>query len=94
VFQAFRLAAHHGVSRYFNKIYLPAYIKELYIASGSKNIHINLATSVVPEGAFTCAATGVSRGEVKFLLKGMKIEPFDDASAAVNNRSHGAVQLE
>jgi malonyl CoA-acyl carrier protein transacylase/SAM-dependent methyltransferase len=94
VFQAFGLAAHHGVSRHFDKMCLPAYIEELYIASGGENIHINLATSVVPGGAFTCAATGVSGGEVKFLLKGMKIEPFDDASAAVDDRSHGAVQLE
>lgn len=94
VFQALSLAAHHGVARDFDKMCLPAYIAELYIASGGENIHMNLATTVVPGGAPTCSATGVSDGKVKFLLRGMKIEPFDDASAIVDERSHGAVQLE
>ena len=94
VFQALSLAAHHGIARDFDKMCLPAYIEELYIAGGGENIHINLSTSVVPGGAFTCAAAGVYDGKVKFLLKGMKIEPFDDALAIVDDRSHGAVQLE
>ncbi|KAL8729504.1 MAG: hypothetical protein Q9166_004676 [cf. Caloplaca sp. 2 TL-2023] len=94
VFQALNLAAHFGVARDFDKMRLPAYIEELYIAGGGENIHINLSTSVVPGGAFTCAAAGVYDGKVKFLLKGMKIEPFDDVVAVVDDRSHGAVQLE
>ena len=94
VFQALSLAAHRGIARNFDKMCLPAYIKELYVAGGGENIHVNLSTSVVPGGAFTCDAAGVHDGKVKFLLKGMKIEPFDDAVAIVDDRSHGAVQLE
>lgn len=94
VFQALSLAAHRGIARNFDKMCLPAYIEELYIAGGGENIHINLSTSVVPGGAFTCDAAGVYDGKLKFLLKGMKIEPFDDAVAVVDDRSHGAVQLE
>ena len=93
VFQALSLAAHQGIAHQFDKMCLPAYIEELYIADGGENVHMNLATSMIP-GAFSCSATGISDGKVRFMLKGMKIEPFDDANAIVEERSHGAAQLE
>ena len=94
VFQALSVAAHNGVPRRFDKMCLPAYIQELYITSGGEKIHMNLHTQTIPGGAFAGFACGVSEGKVRFLLKGMKLTPFDDASAQVDEGSHGAVHLE
>ena len=95
VFQCMSVAAHNGIPRRFEKMCLPAYIEELYIADGGEKIHINLQTTLLPGGAFDCSAQGVSaKGKLKFLLKSMKIEPFDDASAQLDDPSHGCVQLQ
>lgn len=94
VFQALSVAAHNGVPRRFDKMCLPAYIQELYISTGGEKIHMNLHTQTIPGGAFAGFACGVSDGKVRFLLKGMKLTPFEDASAQVDEGSHGAVHLE
>jgi len=73
---------------------LPAYIQELYIGSGGNDIHINTSARALPGGSFAGFAQGVSEGQLRFKLKGMKLTPFEDSSVQFDEYSHGAVQLE
>jgi hypothetical protein len=94
VFQSLSVAAHNGTARYFYKMCLPLYIGELYITPGGEDIKINMATDLMAGGSYKGSTHGVSDGKLRFLLKGMKITPFDDVAAQVDEGSHGAVHLE
>lgn len=79
VLQSWTVAAYKGEYRMFNMLFLPTFIEELYIGSGTgKEIQVN-TTAVGRSGTAQGHSYGVADGELIFYLKGFKGTPLEDA---------------
>lgn len=78
VFQSWTVAASRGEYRTFKTLFLPTFIEELYVGSGTrKEIYVNTNSS---DKSFTAygSSYGVVDGEIVFFLKGFKGTPIGD----------------
>lgn len=93
-FQLFSVSAFHGIGRLFNKLSVPTYIEELYIAPAKETILIQADAASSSLGALSGNLVGVSAGKVVMNLVGLKMSPLGDNDQGQNEDPHAAVELE
>ena len=78
VLQSWAVATFRGEYRKFNTLFLPTFIEELYIGSGTgKEIRVN-TTAFGKSATARATSYGVANGELVVFVKGFKATPLED----------------